>query len=76
MSQYKTITADVEVEVDLDEWDEREIVDYMEDLGWTITKTPEDDIWLPRLADAKQYHPETFDALFSEYVYLKLGRII
>ena len=75
MSEYKTVSADVEVS--LDEWTEKELCDYLEDLGYTVTKTPEDTDWLTRLADAKFYHhPEQFDKLFSEYVYQKLGRIV
>jgi hypothetical protein len=48
MSAYKTVCADVEVS--LDEWQEKEIIDYMEDIGYTLVKSPEDDAWLTRLA--------------------------
>jgi hypothetical protein len=74
MSAYKTVCADVEVS--LDEWQEKEIIDYMEDIGYTLVKSPEDDAWLTRLADAKVYHPEQFDKMFSEYIHQKLGRIV
>jgi hypothetical protein len=74
MNEYKTVCADVEVS--LDEWSEAELVEYLTDLGYEVTKTPENTDWLMRLADAKQYHPEKFDKLFSEYVWKELGRIV
>jgi len=74
MSEYKTISADVEV--CLDEWTEEELIEYLDSLGYTLA-TPEDIDWLAQLADAKFYnHPEKFDELFSEYVYQKLGRVV
>jgi hypothetical protein len=74
MSYTKYLNTDVEI--NLDEWEEKEIIEYMEDLGYVLTKTPEDSFMLEKLADAKVYHPENFDKLFSEYIYKTIGRIV
>lgn len=70
------VVTEVEAEVSLDEFDEADIVKYMEDLGYTMTKTPEDSFQLHKLADAKMYHPQSFDNVFAEYIYNTIGRII
>jgi hypothetical protein len=75
-NSYKTFYTDAEVEVSLDEWSEQEIVDHMTDLGYTITKTPDDVHQLNKLADAKQYNFGNFDKIFADYVYNTIGRIL
>jgi hypothetical protein len=51
MSETKYVSADVEIS--LDEWSEAELVEYLTDLGYEVTKSPENTDWLMRLADAK-----------------------
>lgn len=71
-----TVVTEVEAEVSLDEFEEKDIVKYMEDIGYTLTKSPDDSFQLNKLADAKVYTPESFDTLFSDYIYNTIGRII
>lgn len=70
------VYTEVEVEVTLDEFDEKDIVKYMEDLGYTMTKTPDEVFMLNKLADAKFYNLGDFDRMFADFIYSQTGRII
>jgi len=72
------ITTDVDVEVNLEDFDEKEIIEYLNECGYEVFKklggTTEED--LSALADAKIRNSPEFDRMFADYVYNKLGRVI
>lgn len=70
------INIDVEAEVWLDQFEEKDIVKYLEDEGYTITQTPEDSFQLRRLAELKRSQPEKFDRAFADYIYETVGIIL
>jgi hypothetical protein len=70
------ISIDVEAEVWLDQFEEKDIVKYLEDEGYTMTKTPEDSFQLRRLAELKRNQPEKFDRAFADYIYETVGMIL
>ena len=71
-----SISGEAEYTCYLDEFSEKEICAYMEDLGYTFTKTPEQQSDLEHLADTKKYQPDKFDRVFADFIYRETGKIL
>lgn len=70
MSSHVYITA--EVEIDLYEIDEETLLEHIEERGISPFS---DSQQLAALYEAKRYHPEKFDEMFSNVVYNVLGKV-
>lgn len=78
MAVYKTITTDVDVEVDLDEWDDDELIEELESRGFNVGEhsDPEtskdllEKIWQLRRTN------QPYDHLMDPLIYNLLGKLI
>jgi hypothetical protein len=76
---YVTRTVDVEIELDLDDFDLEDIIEHLEHCDYTVIET--DDIVstkeeIQHLCDAYMYDRPNFDKKISDFFYEKLGRIV
>jgi hypothetical protein len=72
----------VNLYVELDDFDEDDLIEEIEDRGYTVTKNiPQEDLsdiksQINELIDAKVYYPAKFDAMFADFVDRFNGRVL
>lgn len=72
---YKTIYTEVEVEVDLDEFDDDDIIEEMERRNLSVIASPDETRSLLEEIYYKRVMNKDFTAELDRYFYLTLGRI-
>lgn len=72
---YKTIYTEVEVEVDLDEFDDDDIIEEMERRNLSVVTSPDEARSLLEEIYYKRVMNKDFTAELDRYFYLTLGRI-
>lgn len=72
---YKTIYTEVEVEVDLDEFDDDDIIEEMERRNLSVIASPDEARSLLEEIYYKRVMNKDFTAELDRYFYLTLGRI-
>lgn len=72
---YKTIYTEVEVEVDLDEFDDDDIIEEMERRNLSVIASPDEARRLLEDIYYKRVMNKDFTAELDRYFYLTLGRL-
>ena len=72
---YKTIYTEVEVEVDLDEFDDDELLEEIERRNLSVNASPDEARRLLEDIYYKRVMNKDFTAELDRYFYLTLGRI-
>ena len=72
---YKTIYTEVEVEVDLDEFDDDDIIEEMERRNLSVVASPDEARRLLEDIYYKRVMNKDFAAELDRYFYLTLGRV-
>lgn len=72
---YKTIYTEVEVEVDLDEFDDDDIIEEMERRKLSVVASPDEARRLLEDIYYKRVMNKDFTAELDRYFYLTLGRL-
>ena len=72
---YKTIYTEVEVEVDLDQFDDEDIIEEMERRNLSVVASPDEARSLLEEIYYKRVMNKDFTAELDRYFYLTLGRI-
>lgn len=72
---YKTIYTEVEVEVDLDQFDDDDIIEEMERRNLSVVASPDEARSLLEEIYYKRVMNKDFGAELDRYFYLTLGRI-
>ena len=72
---YKTIYTEVEVEVDLDEFDDDDIIEEMERRNLSVVASPDEARRLLEDIYYKRVMNKDFTAELDRYFYLTLGRL-
>lgn len=72
---YKTIYTEVEVEVDLDEFDDDDIIEEMERRNLSVVASPDEARRLLEDIYYKRVMNKDFTAELDRYFYLTLGRV-
>lgn len=73
-------TVTVDVEVDLNDINDDDMVEHLEERGYVITETEEDNVdilqTIKDLVDVRMYKPEQFDEAFSTFAWNTVGKIV
>lgn len=72
---YKTIYTEVEVEVDLDEFDDDELLEEIERRNLSVVASPDEARRLLEEIYYKRVMNKDFGAELDRYFYLTLGRV-
>ena len=75
MSRYVSVEKYVDIEVDMDDFENSDILEEMERRGLGIVASPEDNVELLRLIFQKRRTGQNFDQELDQLIYNSLGRI-
>ncbi len=73
---YKTIYTEVEVDIDLDEFDDDELLEEIERRNLSVVASPDETRSLLEKIYYKRVMNKDFAAELDRYFYLTLGRIV
>ena len=76
MSRYVSVEKYVDIEVDMDDFENSDILEEMERRGLGIVASPEDNAELLRSIFQKRRTGQAFDSELDQLIYNSLGRII
>jgi hypothetical protein len=76
MSRYVSVEKYVDIDVDMDDFDDDDILEEMERRGLGIVASPEDNVELLRSIFQKRRTGQTFDQELDQLIYNSLGRIL
>lgn len=76
MSRYVSVEKYVDIEVDMDDFENSDILEEMERRGLGIVASPEDNVELLRSIFQKRRTGQAFDSELDQLIYNSLGRII
>jgi hypothetical protein len=75
MSRYVSVEKYVDIEVDMDDFENSDILEEMERRGLGIVASPEDNVELLRLIFQKRRTGQSFEQELDQLIYNSLGRI-
>jgi len=76
MSRYVSVEKYVDIEVDMDDFENSDILEEMERRGLGIVASPEDNVELLRAIFQKRRTGQSFDSELDQLIYNSLGRIL
>jgi hypothetical protein len=76
MSRYVSVEKYVDIEVDMDDFENSDILEEMERRGLGIVASPEDNVELLRSIFQKRRTGQSFDSELDQLIYNSLGRIL
>lgn len=72
----KRVEVDVDIEIDSDDFSDEDLIEELEERGYSCEKTVGCEISLDDLYELKRNSSIEFDKVFADYCYQEIGRIL